>query len=113
MPCHKTIKLFQCPKAKNTVSHDATSKYSLICETINSRRNGAAFEGKGLAMVVSIEVKANSTADALVGLGSNLEAASTDDLIAELRQRLVKQDPVMVLKIVPFAEPSGSKKKAA
>lgn len=65
-------------------------------------------------MTVKIEASGETLAQALATFAhTDLESVDTDALITELRQRLLVQDPVMVLKIVPFAEQIGNKKKAA
>ncbi len=53
-------------------------------------------------MSVKIETGGKTIADALAVFGANLESATTEALLLELRHRYAEQGHVV--KIVPFAE---------
>jgi hypothetical protein len=59
-------------------------------------------EGKGLQMAVTIQASGPTVADAIKAFGPNFEAASDDELLVELRQRLAAKG--MVVKIVAFSD---------
>lgn len=62
-------------------------------------------------MSVRIEATGNTISEALAGLGSNLEVVSTEELLVHLRQRYLEEDPIMVVKVVPFETSPRRKKK--
>lgn len=56
-------------------------------------------------MAIKIEATGRSIAEALAAFGPpNLALLPTDELIAELRERLASEVPSRVLRILPFAE---------